>query len=190
MEKYNYNGEALNEKELINKLLKDNVVKNIKEKYVKLYVYVFDFKYGVERKKYVHNVIPHKNGSFSFKMNIDNEFEATKNILKEKLSTNDSIKMYKCSGFYRKVYGKYVEEADTRGGIYLGGTYRRHIYYGEEWYIDGKIRGEKYYNRDRYSYHTEILGECNGVRGERYEIYSLEPLDEKKLNSITNEYKG
>jgi len=178
MNKYCYKGEILTEKELLAKLLKDNVTESVEDNYVKLYVYVFD---NDKRfvKKDIYNVLPHNNGSVSFKMDVD-DFKVTKNITKDKLSTTESIKYYKCKGYYRKVYEECVEEADTRHGVYLGGTYIRHIWHGEEDYIDGKLRGEKFHWRDDYKYYYTTLGECNGVWGERYEVYSLEPLEEIK----------
>jgi hypothetical protein len=167
MNKYRYKGEVLTEKELLAKLLKDNVTESVEDNYVKLYVYVFD-KDKMFVKKDIYNVLPHNNGSVSFKMDVD-DFKVTKNITKDKLSTIESIKCYKCKGYYRKVYEGCIEEADTR-----------HIWHGKEDYVDGKLRGEKFSRRDDYKYYYTTLGECNGVWGERYEVYSLEPLEKVK----------
>ena len=177
--KYFYKDKIFTTDELLKLLIKDSVIKEAKNEELTLYVYIFD-----KDKKFVRKgtkyAIKKKEDTISFKFLVTNarggeEYTKTFNI--KKLSTPDKIIPCKYQGAYYEIYYKEREELDYP---YLGGTHFVKDWKGQEFYVDGRVIGNRFWGKnDYYSYRNYDKYTCNGVLGERYEIYSLQPLDEK-----------
>ena len=176
---YIYQGKTITEKEALELLGSCGILIKAPVNTVKFFVYVFD-----EEKRFIKksicNLEPNEDGSISYKYKVefdkDDVRTYTKRVKQSNLSNPTNIKPNRFSGAKRIEYVTYTEEPDIP---YMGGTHLESHYHGCDDYVEGRVIGEKFWARDKYSSHLAFYYLANGVKGPRYEFYSLEPLDEK-----------